>query len=518
MARDYFYYLGPWVWVSEKMGGCWTSPKGTVGLIDLRTVPQMSVAGGKAQGQGFFATTEVLDDSYELIYKGDIESTEGKATLDILWNKLTIDSDPTGLTAPKPLMPDSSMNLDLCLGGHSIVRREKFQYGVHSHTSKVREVLQECYREEKSKDTGSKNYLKVLDFLGEKYGIAKPEDEFIPANLPKEKPIKHNTVINESFNTADSSTLGPDLSWTELAGNINIVSNQARTATTGESSARANSDLSSADHYAQAVIDVSAETNSPDVGVITRKDSSATLTYYLHTADFPSNGTRSYKCVNGTYTAIGTENSTTLTAGTPATIKGISNGSTIEVFINGTSRLSHTDTAITANVRCGIRGYKTVSGYVSWDSFEAGDIVTKSCALTGTVTSSITEADIVAGSKTLILTVTGDTYVASGATFDAQRQNIINGIDSAQAEATGWDAVVKAGLAVTDVVRTSDTVVTITLPAFAPYNITATETITATVPSTALTGAAALVASPTFTVSAVSSAVVRMLAMTGVGV
>ena len=128
-----------------------------------------------------------------------------------------------------------------------------------------------------------------------------------------------------------------------------------------------------------------------------------------------------------------------------------------------------------------------------------------SIALTGTVTSSITEADIVAGGKTIILTLTGDTWVATGATFNGQRQNIINGIDSAQSETHGWDAEVKAKIAVTDVVRTSDTVCTITLDAEATYNITATETITATIPATALTGNSALVASPTFTVSAVAS-------------
>lgn len=125
-----------------------------------------------------------------------------------------------------------------------------------------------------------------------------------------------------------------------------------------------------------------------------------------------------------------------------------------------------------------------------------------SVALTGTVTSSCTEANIVAGGKTIILTVAGDTWVASGATFNAQRQNIINGIDSAQAEATGWDAVVKAGLAVTDVVRTDSFTVTVTLPAFASYDISALETVTATVPSTALSLASAIVASPIFTVSA----------------
>ncbi|GMU40253.1 MAG: transcriptional regulator FtrA [Chloroflexota bacterium] len=131
-----------------------------------------------------------------------------------------------------------------------------------------------------------------------------------------------------------------------------------------------------------------------------------------------------------------------------------------------------------------------------------------SAALTGTIQGGAnTEGHIVAGGGTIILTLTNDTWVAAGVTFDGQRQNIINGIDSAGAEAAGWDAVVKAGLAVGDVVRTSNTVVTITLPAFAGYDITANETITVTIPGSALTGGSPVVAAPTFTILAASAAV-----------
>lgn len=126
--------------------------------------------------------------------------------------------------------------------------------------------------------------------------------------------------------------------------------------------------------------------------------------------------------------------------------------------------------------------------------------ITATGSIIETTTSVTRESHIVAGGRTLILTVTGDTWVASGATFDAQRQNIIDGIDSAQAEANGWDAEVKAKMGVSEVVRTSNTVVTITLAAQAGYNITAQETITATVPGTALSGGSAIVASPTFRV------------------
>ena len=98
--------------------------------------------------------------------------------------------------------------------------------------------------------------------------------------------------------------------------------------------------------------------------------------------------------------------------------------------------------------------------------------------------------------------------------FNDARQAFINGMDSAQAEGTGWDAVVKAGLAVTDVVRTSDTVVTVTLPAFASYDITAQETITVTVPATILTGGSAVVGSPTFTVDTAAAGTNASIAAT----
>jgi len=140
----------------------------------------------------------------------------------------------------------------------------------------------------------------------------------------------------------------------------------------------------------------------------------------------------------------------------------------------------------------------TASVYLYGTGTESGG---GSAALTGTATDSITEADVVTGGKTIILTLTDDTWVADDGTFDAQRQNIINGMDSAQSEGTGWDAEVKGKEVVGAVVRTSDTVVTITLTAQAAYDITATETITVTIPGTALVGAEAIVAAPTFDVT-----------------
>ena len=88
--------------------------------------------------------------------------------------------------------------------------------------------------------------------------------------------------------------------------------------------------------------------------------------------------------------------------------------------------------------------------------------------------------------------------------FDAMRQGIIDGMDSAQSEANGWDAEVKGG-AVTEVVRTSSSVITRTLAAYASYAITADETITVILPLGTLLTDRAVTASAAFDITNASA-------------
>ncbi len=120
---------------------------------------------------------------------------------------------------------------------------------------------------------------------------------------------------------------------------------------------------------------------------------------------------------------------------------------------------------------------------------------------TGTAFDAISDTDIVSGGKTIILTLTGTEWVAAGALFNAQRQAIINKLDSDASEINGWDAELD-NIAVTDVVRTSSTVATITLPALGDYAITAPENVTCGAPSAALTTAGGdLTAPETFSIA-----------------
>ncbi len=126
-------------------------------------------------------------------------------------------------------------------------------------------------------------------------------------------------------------------------------------------------------------------------------------------------------------------------------------------------------------------------------------------ALSGTATASIDETDVVAGGKTVVLTLMSDTWVAAGSTFNAQRQAILDKLVSDGSETNGWDAEL-SNLPVTDVVRTDDEIVTITLSALANYDITAQEVVSGGAPAAALvTSGSDLVANGTFTVAAIGT-------------
>ena len=123
-------------------------------------------------------------------------------------------------------------------------------------------------------------------------------------------------------------------------------------------------------------------------------------------------------------------------------------------------------------------------------------------AITGTIGDGATEQEVRDGEGTVLITLSDTTWVAAGATFDAQRQNIIDGLDAADAQTNGWNAEVRDKIGVGSVIRTSDTLVTITLAAdeVSDYRIATNETITATVPTTATASGVALTAVPTFTI------------------
>lgn len=157
-------------------------------------------------------------------------------------------------------------------------------------------------------------------------------------------------------------------------------------------------------------------------------------------------------------------------------------------------------------------GHKTEAFFHGRNESAGGEIrprlvvthATPSAAVTGTIGDGATEQEVRDGDGTIIVTLTGTTWVADGSTFNAQRQNIIDGLDAADAQTNGWNAEVRDKIGVSSVVRTSSTIATITIAAadVIAYQIASNESITVTVPGTAILSGGAITASPTITIVA----------------
>lgn len=105
--------------------------------------------------------------------------------------------------------------------------------------------------------------------------------------------------------------------------------------------------------------------------------------------------------------------------------------------------------------------------------------------LSGTaIAGGVTEAQIVTGGETLILTVLTDTFVPDIGDDNSITTALIDGITGSDTSGTGWNDEV--AITAANVVRTSDTIVTITLPAASGYSIAADETISVNVPGVAM--------------------------------
>ena len=193
--------------------------------------------------------------------------------------------------------------------------------------------------------------------------------------------VAGGTTITETFNTADSDILGPNLSWTELEGDIDVVTNEARTTGLTASAARAESALATDDHYVQADVLLSGgATGGRFVGVSARRRSDATNTYYWFALDDDLDQVRVYRVVAGTATLLANP-SFIIVMGTSYLLKGQVNGSSLEVWVDSVSKATATDTNIVDNLYTEIRGRNNNAGqYARWDNFEAGDLAAAAAA------------------------------------------------------------------------------------------------------------------------------------------
>ncbi len=395
------YYLAPWEWKDD--GGLAWYPPGieeAIAILDFRSLPQMSLSGGIPEGWGFFAyanpqtisngfylgnlISKILTNAQKNGLKNRLNlpsNITSDILVSILFELFTTHADPTGQTRWKPLMPNLKNNLELVLNGHSIVASKRLIPESSPEWLNVKAVLQEDYRKIREQGKAGLHdedlHRRFLQGLVEQYDVH--PNLFIPDDLPKETPLPHNTVITESFNKADSTTLGPDLTWTELEGDMDIFSNTCRYASAldfGHITSRADTDLTSSDQYTQIVFANALNGNASAQGCHARKDSSATLTYYhWQISDETADRQRSWTRVAGTFTNIGNTNGS---AAVNDVLRGEIEGSTFRLKKNGILIHQGTNTAITGNLRCGVGMHSNnlANTRPRSDNFEAGDLAT----------------------------------------------------------------------------------------------------------------------------------------------
>jgi len=129
-----------------------------------------------------------------------------------------------------------------------------------------------------------------------------------------------------------------------------------------------------------------------------------------------------------------------------------------------------------------------------------------SCGVTGTALTDLNEDDIVTGGRTLIFTLTNTTWAATIGADNQITTDFLAIFDGDKSGAGYWDTEVS--LAYTDLTRTSDTVLTLTLPATAGYDCSETETVSiADIPANATAYGSTITPSPnSFTIGVVGAA------------
>lgn len=423
------YYLAPHTLTHDAELGedVWMLPNNTLGSVDLRG----------SNGGFAFVTTEVDIESVDNISFGTdlnaimttpqittwenmvgINITGGPFTLlDLLWNTLTIWSDPTGVNNAKPITPTHLRRMELHLGGHSLIRKRRWMGVDDPVYLNVRNLYREDYRKIRqhglneidivngitlaelqqgfSNDDDRENkYIDaarrlisnrgftpaeaksfIIDYIKDQHrkylGAMRDKllvnyQDLIPDDLPQKTPIDPTTTYTDDFTRA---SLGAG--WTSVYRTWSIVSGEifdpGGSSGTENASARYESDLSSDDHYSQ--IDFTYEQNSFAYMGPTARFSSSASTYYFAMIRSQGSLRQIQKVISGSATGLYSDAGG---GGVPQTVKLQCNGSTISAYDDGVLISSLTDTSITGNLRCGLVGHPNVQS--RGDNFVAEDL------------------------------------------------------------------------------------------------------------------------------------------------
>ncbi len=377
------FYLGPYVRTRRPRG--FSIAEAALHTVDMLEPPPGSLSSidlssrSGASDVGFFILADAAPDpggNYTLLGQGgtlrDIMPSEqlkrtwgsrinlgpgqkpdGDSLIDILWTSLTIHADPEGIDRVGPLIPGFSGGWEILLNAPAPIQVVPFRL-TRPEAAPMIDRMRRDYRRLREQAlagelNGDPNYhRRILKAWGERYRIARPQDVFIPGDLPPEDPLEHSTTLSDNFNRA---SLGSN--WTVVEGAASIVSNELDQ--DGPASGRLNSGirhqpvLSTADHFVQIL----SKPQNPFVWVGPMARMSNVTDYDAYW--FYSRQEAGARAL-GKNTAGGGEATIASDSGGAAgnlTLKLEVVGSSLRSWQNGSLALSGTDATITGNVRGG---------------------------------------------------------------------------------------------------------------------------------------------------------------------
>lgn len=409
------YILSPWIWDTSGLEPAWVAPVGTVGAIDLRSIADCSLAGAPgsrpfgffAVGNGFVVGSESIllgvGDLREISANGRVQSAwrsatgyrpQGDKLSDLLFDQLTNGSSLEHDETVMPLMPSQKGVLAVSLRGHQIVKSERFAYGSHAHTSKVREMVRRAFEREHDSVVKGRapdgHQQRVLDYELEKYRIPKSQwQEFVPTSLRREisGPLPHQTSYADDFNRANEDPLGTasgGFTWSNISvsNQHRLESNQGTHGVTSSDAYRVSTTpaLSGFDQYAQ--VDLTG-TNAPDsfrttmAGTVVRcVDINNYYAVQLGYSNSSSGLHRILKRVSGTVTVLVSDSSLG-TFSLPLSCRIEVDGSSLLGYRDGVEELSVTDTSLPYGSYAGVHtatSSNIASDSTQFDNFICGDL------------------------------------------------------------------------------------------------------------------------------------------------
>lgn len=396
--------LARWVWnTDDGVNGepFWEAPfrANHIGSLDLRTLSQKG-PGPIASGWGLFSYGSPMGSTGMHCMGGNLDAPmtgaeagtlalllglnmgdiDSRSMRGIITELLVFHGDPEGVNQWKPIQT-TRKGFNIYLGGYGQLYGEQFSLKSQAFQNTI-DVRWADYRRRKSQGTRLSVLRAQTGYDGFRIFGREPTPADLNVLLPPEyradgyscPGISECTTFFENFNTADSDTLGPVLTWTEVFNDTDIVSNTAHMISS-TATARAEIDLAGSDMFAQAATQNNISGTLRGGSACVRFDSTADTAYYAR-PNLNSGGTvfNVYDLVSrvaGTDTVVSSTG--TFTDANGGTVLVAAQGSAFGVFYGGVARASITDTSITGNTRTGLCGRHTGGDRMVFENFFASD-------------------------------------------------------------------------------------------------------------------------------------------------